>query len=298
MPTPAHRARRIADTVRLFRAIGMAKRRRGRLPRHSPPVAIERAYAAAVQQLTSRLRAPFEEALRALQPIVERARQAKRDGAERIDAGEGPAARAVLERLRAAMSHAIAPGAVEDLARKFAVQTATYQRIQLAGELRAALGVDVFVSDTRLLPLIEAFTDANVGLIRNIGDQLANRVEGAVMSAVQNGRLWPDLARDLEKYYGFSEERARLIARDQVLTLAADIDQARQREMGIKRFVWRSVEDSRVREEHEEFNGNTYSYDDPPLNKDGEPVLPGDEPLCRCRAEGVYDDILATLDET
>ncbi len=303
MPTPAHRAARTAQNVRLFRAIGMAKPRRGRLPRWSPPVAIERGYAAAVLQLVGRLRPLFDHALRELQPIVEHARRVKLDGL-RTDAGEGARARAVIERLRAAMSHAIAPAAVEDLARKFAVQTSTHQRMALAGELRAALGVDVFISDTRLIPLVEAFVDANVGLIRSIGDQLANRVEGAVLSAVQNGRLWPDLAKDLEKYYDFGEERARLVARDQILTLHADIDQARQRELGVKRFRWVNVNDDRVRDDHERLGDpgasgdeNIYEYDDPPLNDKGEPVMPGDEPLCRCRAQGIYSDILADLDE-
>ena len=43
----------------------------------------------------------------------------------------------------------------------------------------------------------------------------------------------------------------------------------------------------RVRDEHQELEGETFSYDDPPSEG-----LPGQPVLCRCFAEPVLDEIL------
>jgi SPP1 gp7 family putative phage head morphogenesis protein len=68
------------------------------------------------------------------------------------------------------------------------------------------------------------------------------------------------------------------------------VNHARQRELGVERFVWRTMGDERVRDEHDELKGETFSYDDPP-EIDGEPTLPGDDVQCRCYAEPVLDDL-------
>lgn len=300
------RAGATAQHVRTHRGLGIAARRR-RMPRQVPPKALSRAYSAALMELVRRLRPALDDALAELRPLVERARAEKHfdvapdDGPYRAlyraDIGEGAATRALIARLRARFGDAITPHAVEDLARKFAANVTTQQRIALGAQTKAALGVDVFIADSRIIPLVEAFVDANVGLVRGIGDRLASDIEAKTLNAVQRGRLWPDLAADLEQTYGMSEERARLIGRDQVGKLYADVDQARQRELGVTHFIWRSVRDERVRDEHQEFDGNKYAYADPPLNGKGEPVMPGDEPLCRCQADPVFDDILAELEE-
>jgi hypothetical protein len=55
--------------------------------------------------------------------------------------------------------------------------------------------------------------------------------------------------------------------------------------VGVERYIWRSVQDSRVRPEHAEYNGNEYGWDDPP--PDGNP---GQPVRCRCHAEAVWPD--------
>jgi len=226
---------------------------------------------------------------------------------ERTDA-EGPEARAVIARLKKRFADAIKPTDIEALARKFAAQTSTWQRVQLAAQTKAALGIDVVASDTRLPALIDAWIESNVGLIKNLGDRLAADVEAATLRAVESGKLWPDLAVELEQRMGFTAERARLIGRDQIGKAYASIEQARQRELGVRRYVWHIADDERVRgnpaglyprakTSHFALDGRVFSYDDPPLNDDGEPISPGFEINCRCFGEPVWDDILNGDDE-
>ena len=282
-------------------------RRRGVVPRAVPPTMIENEYTRAVLELVMpRLRAAFAPLLESLPSILaaaQRERAHRGDAsvvylptldvyAWRADAGESKRARELIERARASIAESIKPAAVEALAEKFAVRTSTHQRIQLHKQTTAALGANVFVSDRWLRPLIEAYNEANVSLIRGMTDQLSSDIEKSTMRAIQDGTLHPDLARELQERFGYAEDRAKLIARDQVGKLYGQIAAARQRELGVTHFIWRSVGDDRVRDEHEERDGETYAYDDPP---DGE--LPGEPILCRCYPEPVFDTIFAALDE-
>jgi hypothetical protein len=66
----------------------------------------------------------------------------------------------------------------------------------------------------------------------------------------------------------------------------------RQKQLGVTSFVWQTMGDERVRDEHAERDGQEYEYDDPP---DGE--LPGEPIMCRCWAEPVLDDLDDSDDE-
>lgn len=284
-------SRRLRRAVRIVRAEGGAPPRK-RLPRQTPPTRIEESYAAAIKGLViARLRVSLAPLFDELPDLMASANQ-DRHTALRADAGEGRRVRELLAKARADLGDAVTPKALEKLAREFARRTAVYNKAQLERQTRAALGVDVFSQDRALKPLTEAFVDANVGLIKDIGDTLANDIELTTMRAIQDGMLHGDLADELEAKFGFAEDRADLIARDQIGKAYGQINAARQRELGVSSFVWRTVNDERVRSEHEAREGETYTYDDPP---DGE--LPGEPINCRCYAEPVFDDILDQIDE-
>lgn len=288
-------ARRLDDvrhtvaSLRLHREIGALKPRK-RMPRQAEPTNIQRSYGVALVAIIRRFRALLAPLLEALPSLVKDAAAQEsihRDGA-RLDAdGYGKRVRELMDRARRRLADTVDTSSVETLARTFARQTATYQRIQLAKQLRAALGADPFMADRRLVPLTEAFVDSNVGLIRSLTDRAALQVEDTVMNGLRAGRLHADLAQDIEERLGVAESRARLIARDQVGKFYGQVNAARQRSLGVTRFIWRTVNDERVRDEHDARNGETYEYDDPP---DGE--LPGEPINCRCYAEPVLDDIL------
>ncbi len=277
-----------AHTVRIVRRVGVAARPRKVLPAQIPPSAIAREYTREILAFVALVHAAFEPFLAELPRLMASAASERRiDSGVRTDAGEGKRIRELLNAARARLGESVKVDDIERLARKFAKRTATYQRIQLGKQVRAALGVDVFLQDRALKSLTEAFIDANVGLIKDIGDKLATDIEFTTMRAVQSGMLHPDLAKQLKARFGFSEERAKLIARDQIGKAYGQINAARQRELGVEEFIWRSVRDRRVRHEHAERDGKTYSYAKPP---DGE--LPGEPVLCRCFAEPVLDKIL------
>lgn len=256
-----------------------------RLPRQIPPTRIAHEYGNALERLLGHVFAAYKPVLAELPSLM--ASAIRHDA--RMDAGEGKRVRDLIAAAAEHARQAVHQGSIEDLARKFAAQTATHQRIQLGRQVKAALGVEPLIHDRKLRTDSEQFIHENVALIKRIPESLHADVEVMVQRAVSSARPSPKLAEHIQARFGVSKRHARLIARDQLSKFHAKVNHRRQRELGVNKFIWRSVEDERVRETHQEFDGNTYHYDNPPENEDGESVLPGDDVQCRCSADPIFD---------
>lgn len=147
------------------------------------------------------------------------------------------------------------------------------------------LGVNVFRSEPFLKPLAEGWISENTSLIKSLPTRLHSELEGIVRRGVMNGQSVKNIKDQIKARYGVTDYRAKLIAQDQTLKLNADLTRYRLQSVGVERYIWRSVQDSRVRPEHADRNGNEYTW------KEGAGgVHPGQEVRCRCRAEAVWDD--------
>lgn len=270
------------------------------LPRAQRPTLVSKGYAAALDAALYRARPAIDELVRDLPGLVESARLARRGDASpfRLDAGEGERLRRAIADANSRMQRALDPDDIAGLAERFAQDTSRFQRQQLARQVRAAFGVDAFLRDPTLRDRFDNFVAENVRLVRNIPTEFETSLSSMVSGAVTSARPHPALAADIERRFGVSRSRAQLIARDQVGKAYADLNHMRQRELGIAKFIWRTVGDERVRDgedgpqDHASLNGETYSYDDPPNTGTG-PALPGDDVNCRCYAEPVFDGLLA-----
>ena len=60
------------------------------------------------------------------------------------------------------------------------------------------------------------------------------------------------------------------------------INQLRQQDLGIERYIWRSRDDAQVRDSHAEYDDQVFSWDEPPAGGH-----PGQAHNCRCFAEPV-----------
>jgi SPP1 gp7 family putative phage head morphogenesis protein len=276
------RLRFLRAHVRAMRAIGAASRPRRRLPRQVYPRAIEREYARAIVRYVDRAREAFTPLLAELPALL-----VSVSNGQRRDAGEGKRARDLVDRARSVLGSAVTPRDIEVLAEEFARRTATHQRVQLNRQVKAALGADVFIADRGLQDAVDGFVSENVSLITDITRDLASKIEQAVTRAVTSATPHPKLAKELEERFGFAEKRARLIARDQVGKFYGAVNAKRQQDLGADRYVWRTVNDQRVRLEHRARDGQVFKWSDPP--DDGHP---GQPILCRCYAEPDFTSVL------
>lgn len=129
-----------------------------------------------------------------------------------------------------------------------------------------------------------AFTQMNVSLMKSISSRYFEQVEEIVTRGAIRGTLGKDIAAQIKGRFQVTESRALLIARDQVSKFNSDLNQLRQTEAGISKYMWQTAGDERVRSEHEANDGRVFSWNDPPATGH-----PGEDVNCRCVAVPVLE---------
>ncbi len=208
----------------------------------------------------------------------------------RVDIGEGRKARHLLDLVRD-KSGSLAVR-TERIAESAATRVSSHQKETFQRQMRAALGVEIQIPDRSLASMVEHFASENVALIKSLAGKSLDEVEKLITRGFTEGRRAEDLEVEIRARFDISERHARLIARDQIGKLNAQIARSRHQEVGIARFRWCTMRDRAVRVTHQGREGKVYSY----AGKDAPPSLPGQEVCCRCGEEPVFDDLLALLD--
>lgn len=289
------------ETIALIRGLRQAhehafkrKPRRGKIPAPVRPAAIQAEYLkgiiyAAIEPASA---AVDNSLVPALQGLVEEAARERGDSTIPyvLDASS-ERARGVVERIAEQVLRDVSPAQLENLARRIAGRASEHQKEQLRRQVRAAVGVDPIQQEPkRLGALVDAFVHENVALVRSIPRDLLGDLEKVVARGVRSGQRHEEIAKVIEERFDVAENRAALIARDQVGKFIGELNKARQEALGIEGYVWRTVGDNRVRDEHDEREGESFSWDDPP--EDGHP---GEAVNCRCWPEPDLSSILEAL---
>lgn len=140
--------------------------------------------------------------------------------------------------------------------------------------------------------MLKAAMGENVGLIKSIGVQYLGKVEQAVWASVKGGFDLGTLSKELQHSYGVTKNRADLIARDQGAKANAVIEQARRKELGITKAIWKKSTGGKThRADHEKADGTVFDVDKGCLIS-GKYILPSEEINCKCYSLSVIDGII------
>ena len=207
---------------------------------------------------------------------------------------------AVIRKIRAARKRfggrSIALGSLEALARdtdrsnRRAVSKVVGEALALSpssAALDAGATIKLPTGTRRVASTLEAWVGANSKLIKNVPDQTWREVEAVVRKGFREGLRHEVVAKQLLERGLVAESRARLIARDQIGKLTGQLTEARNRDLGITSYTWRTVGDDRVRPSHRALNGQVFEWSDPPA--EGHPGQPIN---CRCSAIPVVAGLL------
>jgi len=159
--------------------------------------------------------------------------------------------------------------------------------------LRAALKRGGMSVEFKMTPaqrdVIAAATEESVSLIKSIPERYLTDVEGLVMRSAAAGRDLGTLTKEIRGRYGVTKRRAALIARDQNNKVHAQLQRARQIELGIKEAVWmHSSAGKKPRWQHVKMNGQRYNVVEgmwDPVEK--KKIFPGQLINCRCTGRSV-----------
>lgn len=249
---------------------------RKRAPKPLPPTGAQVAYLAELKTMMAYARELVRERVKARLPVLL--------GQVNVDAPD-PYNRVnkLLDAVSEAFFKRYPNERLVKLASKIARLTSEHQKTQLFRQIKSTIGIDLkTIADKGMSERIKRFTAENVALIKTVPQKYFDDVEKTVLAGVRDGARASEIASDLEERAGVAESRSALIARDQVLKFNGELNKVRQQDLGIDSYVWRTVKDNRVRDEHAELDGQTFSWDDPP-----EPGHPGEDYQCRCYSEPI-----------
>lgn len=184
------------------------------------------------------------------------------------------------------------------LAQDTAFIVSNFNRKQITKVLRKMLGVDVFFGDPSLEAETGAFVESNVSLIKSIDQRYFNEVQEIVFRGARQGLRHEEIKKQIISRFSVTRNRAKLIARDQINKFNGQLTQLRQQSVGVKKYIWRTSLDERVRgnpvgrfpgavPSHWDREGKEFSWDKPP--SDGHP---GEPVQCRCYAEPILEGLL------
>lgn len=185
----------------------------------------------------------------------------------------------------------------ENIANGFVSRGDAQNHAEVSTNLKNQTGIDLSAylrNSPNIAERANTLTAGNVQLIKSIRSQYLDKVQNAVMQAMVKGTLNKDLAAQIKDLGKTTEKRAMFIARDQSSKLNAALTQARHEEVGIKKYMWSTSGDERVRESHAEKDGQIFEYVNPPADTGH----PGHDFNCRCVQIPVLDDVVSqTLKE-
>lgn len=158
-------------------------------------------------------------------------------------------------------------------------------RRQLERKLSKSIGVGFTFAgefdNAMASEIVEGFAAENVSLIRSIPEKFFEDLQGRIVTAVHRGTRVEELSKEIQSRYGVVRSRADLIGRDQTTKLYGQLNRRRQESVGLRRYLWETVGDQRVRDSHAELEGEEYDFDDPPVtNEDGDTNNPGEDYQC------------------
>lgn len=205
--------------------------------------------------------------------------QLKRDSKRAKDLGD---------RIKTQLEKTVNEESLQRIASSISSRVLKANEAVIKSQINTALGINLNLLDKKIPNVTENFIAQNVVLIKDLTDSTRQKLEKLIQNSIQTGERFESLAKKIQDQFDMSENRAKLIAKDQTNKLYSQANILRQKELGITHFFWETVGDERVRDEHRKRHGIRYSYDDPP---DGE--LPGEPVGCRCGAKPDFQSIFS-----
>lgn len=181
----------------------------------------------------------------------------------------------------------------DDMATKIATKFAESGRKATDSSFQSALKDAGWAVKFQVTPVMRDAMNAtiveNVSLIKSIPSEYLTDVQGIVMRGFTQGRDLKAISDELQHRHGVTARRAAFIASDQCNKLTATVTQARRVELGLFEAEWQhSGGGKEPRPSHVKAGKEKKRFD---VRKgcyiDGEWILPGQKPRCRCSSRTV-----------
>lgn len=209
-------------------------------------------------------------------------------------AGAAPAIESVFQKIMRILEQKVA---LFDIRRRMDLVAGATRKLTVKEwkkAIRKAIGIDIYEDyymGDFFRDAMEKWVSDNVDLITTIPRETLGDMKKTVYEGYLNGKPATKLTKEIQERYQAGKSHARLIARDQMGKLNGAITQAQQRDAGVRKYMWDTCRDGRVRKDHKRLQGRIFSWDDPPVvdQRTGRRGHPGEDYQCRCIARPVLE---------
>lgn len=180
----------------------------------------------------------------------------------------------------------------EKFAKWFIHKNQWFSATQYKNALKA-MGATVKLKPSRATnDVVSALIEQNVSLIKSIHSQYFDEVTELVQRSVVMGRDVDFLRDELRGRFAMTDNRAKLIARDQNNKAFQAIKRSEADDLGITEAVWVHVPGTKSsRETHMRFNGKRFNIHEGLYDSDvHRKVVPGELIACNCTQRLVLPD--------
>lgn len=229
---------------------------------------------------------------------LERHGQTRLDDAQDLD-GE---VRCELQKVAEELEQKLAAYGLDDLVRKVAKLSQATTLREWKRVCKETLGIDLmddYYNGDFYEAALRRWVDENVKMIKSIPVESLGKMRETIRQGFVRGMTITDIQKAIQKEYSVTRSKAKMLARDQISSLNAQISKLQQQDAGCTKYRWSTSKDSRVRDCHKALDGKIFSWDDPPAMwyetkkagrvYTGRRCHPGEDYECRCVAIPIFD---------
>lgn len=174
------------------------------------------------------------------------------------------------------------------------------ERVSVKGgtAIRRVVGISIYDAAPEIASQINNWRALNVSRIKSLAGTELVEITKILEASGAAGLRVEVLEKEIRKRFGVTKSKANLLARDQTLTLNAQIAKTRQQAAGVSEYIWTTSGDERVRgndpndtTDHVALEGTRHRWDTPPDVGDGRRLHPGEDYQCRCTAFPVLPEL-------
>ena len=120
--------------------------------------------------------------------------------------------------------------------------------------------------------------------IKNWTEDEIKRLRIKVNQSYKDGQRAKEISDYIQKKFDVSERKADFIARQELRLITTEVKEMKATKAGLFRYIWKTMDDSRVRDDHAHLEGTEQRFDNPPIvdSKTGTRANAGQYFNCRC----------------
>jgi len=222
----------------------------------------------------------------------------------RLDQSVFTKVRSLVQATRSGLEGLYSRDEISKQAREAAGTVDRFNKDKLNKTYKALVGIDLAMDDPFITEMLNIFAEDNAELIINISDNVMSGIQTEITRGLRKGTRAPQIAQKIlgrvkdkegfKSVFAKAETRAKLIARDQINKLNGDLNRQRQETVGVKKYIWRTSRDERVRDSHQ-LEGEIFTWtgtkSESGKSKPRGGLNPGEDFNCRCWAEPFFEDL-------